>query len=94
VLNKGYIDMSQNRRPRRKNPEEASALIFLSVEAICRDYGFHPNTIRKWVAQDRLRHIRYGRGRKIFINKDDVEAFIRQWYDVGLEVREYDRSDI
>ena len=52
----------------------------LSVRSISARYGFHPNTIYAWVAQNGLRCVRQGQGGKIFIREDDVERFIKFWY--------------
>ena len=54
----------------------------LSVTRISKKYGFHPNTVRSWVTRDGLKAVRHGPGRKIFIKQDDVEAFIKRWYEI------------
>lgn len=73
--------MNKGKRPRqRKNVMPHSAIIMLSVKEIALRYGFHENTIRRWVKDDDLRCIYYGPGNKIFIAKKDVEAFIKKYY--------------
>ena len=66
---------------RKKNVLPRRAMPMLSVKRISEKYGFHPNTVRAWVTRDGLRHVRHGRGGKIFIRQDDVEAFIKEWYE-------------
>ena len=73
--------MTADKKYRRKrNVVVKKGVPLLSVESISKRYDFHPNTVRAWVSRDRLRHIRYGPGRKIFIRQDDVERFIKFWY--------------
>ena len=73
--------MGEEKRPRqRKNVIPRSAITMLSVKEIAKRYGFHENTVRSWVTEDELRHIRYGPGGKIFIAEKDVEIFIRKYY--------------
>jgi hypothetical protein len=52
----------------------------LSVDEISIKYGFHPNTVRRWVSVYGIRHIVTGRGGKIYINKVVVGDYIKQWY--------------
>jgi len=74
--------MAEGRKyTRKKNVIRARAIPMLSVKRISEKYGFHANTVYAWVTRDRLRHVRHGPGRKIFIRQDDVEAFIQQWYE-------------
>ena len=70
---------------RKKNVIRESAIPMLSVDQISKKYDFHPHTIRSWVNRDSLRADRHGPGRKIFIRQDDVEAFIKEWYEEGGE---------
>ena len=71
---------------RKKNVMRGRAIPMLSVRRIGEKYSFHPHTIRAWVNRDRLRHVKHGPGGKIFIRQDDVEAFIKEWYEEGEEV--------
>jgi DNA-binding transcriptional MerR regulator len=75
---------------RKKNIIPGRTVRMLSVRAISEKYDFHPNTIRAWVNRDGLRHVKHGRGGKIFIRQDDVERFIRQWYEErGVNLASY-----
>ena len=62
---------------RRRNPIPA-----YSVADITTEYGFHPNTVRAWVHRDGLRYHRKGRGGKILIREDDLETFLKKFYDM------------
>jgi len=74
--------MAKDKRyTRKKNVMPGRAVRMLSVKRISEKYDFHPNTVRAWVTRDGLRHVRHGRGGKIFVRQDDVERFIRQWYE-------------
>lgn len=75
------MDSSQ-KYSKRKRVVPKRSVPLLSVKRISQDYDFHPNTIRSWVKRDKLRHVRRGRGGKILIRKDDVERFIKQWYEI------------
>ena len=78
--------MTDEKRYRRKrNIIAKRGIPMLSVKSISERYDFHPNTVRAWVTRDRLRHIRYGPGGKIFIRQDDVERFIKFWYEEDEE---------
>ena len=66
---------------KRKNVVPESTIRMLSVRDIAAKYGFHENTVRRWVRDDGLRCIRYGSGNKIFIAKKDVENFVGKWYE-------------
>lgn len=66
---------------RKKNVISRRGVRMLSVKRISERYDFHPNTVRAWVTRDGLRHVRRGPGGKIFIRQDDVEAFIKEWYE-------------
>ena len=70
----------KNSRKKKVVPKRGVPL--LSVKRISQDYEFHPNTIRRWVKEDGLRHVRRGRGGKILIRTDDIERFIKQWYEI------------
>jgi len=68
-------------RPRkRKNVIPRSDINMLSVKLVAKEYGFHQNTVRRWVTQDGLKCIRYGPGNKIYIAEKDVEKFIKRYY--------------
>ena len=74
--------MGQTKKYRRKkNIIQGRTARMLSVKKVSEVYGFHENTVRAWVARDGLRHVRHGPGGKIFIRQDNVERFIRQWYE-------------
>ena len=74
--------MEPKRKYRRKrNVGKGKVIRLLSVERISELYGFHPNTIRSWVKLDGLRHTKQGPGGKIYIRKEDVERFIKLWYE-------------
>jgi excisionase family DNA binding protein len=68
------------RRRQRRNVVPHSETVMLSVREIARRYGFHENTVRRWVSDGDIRFIRYGPGGKIFIAEEAVENFIRQYY--------------
>ena len=70
---------------RKKNVIRGRDVPMLSVNDISKKYDFHQHTIRAWVNRDGLRAEKHGQGRKIFIRQDDVEAFIRQWYETEEE---------
>jgi len=70
---------------RKKNIIRRRAIPMLSVKRISEKYGFHPNTVRSWVTRDGLRHKRHGPGGKIFVRQDDVEVFMKEWYETGEE---------
>jgi len=72
--------MDEQRRRQRKNVVPRTAIRMLSVKAIAQRYGFHENTVRRWVTEDELRCIRYGPGNKIFIAEGDVDDFIQKYY--------------
>ena len=73
--------MNGEKRPRqRKNVVPRSAITMLSVREIARRYGFHENTIRRWVTEDGLKSIRYGPGNKIYIAEKDADNFYRKYY--------------
>jgi excisionase family DNA binding protein len=73
--------MNESERPRRrKNVVPPSTIKLLSVREIARRYGFHENTVRRWVAEDGLRAIRYGPGNKIYIAERDLEKFYKKYY--------------
>jgi uncharacterized protein YjcR len=73
--------MTKSKKRRRKNVVVGRTIPMLSVSAISKKYDFHPNTVRSWVSRDGLRHVRHGKGNKIFIRKSDVERFIGTWYE-------------
>lgn len=73
--------VGSSKRRRKRNQLVIRGKNLLSVDAISKKYKFHPNTIRTWVNKDDLRHIRRGPGRKIYIRQDDVEQFVREWYE-------------
>ncbi len=75
--------VKDKRYTRKKNVVPGRVVRMLSVRAISKKYDFHPNTVRAWVTRDGLKHVRHGRGGKIFIRQDDVEAFIKEWYEEG-----------
>jgi len=77
------MTMDDQRRRQRKNVVPRTTVRMLSVRAIARRYGFHENTVRRWVTDDGLRCIRYGPGNKIFIAEGDIEDFIQQYYYWG-----------
>ena len=66
---------------RKRNVIQKGNAPMLSVKMISEKYHFHPQTIRNWVNRDHLRHVTHGPGGKVFIKQDDVEAFIKQWYE-------------
>ncbi len=68
-------------RRKRKNVIPQSPVKLLSVNEIARRYGFHPNTVRSWVAEDGLRNIRFGPGNKIYVAQRDVEKFLHRFYE-------------
>ena len=78
--------MTDSKYRRKKNVMPGRAVRMLSVKRISEKYNFHPNTIRSWVTRDGLRHVRHGPGAKIFIRQDDVEAFLKEWYEEGEEL--------
>ena len=65
---------------RRKNVVPPSTVKILSVREIADTYGFHENTVRRWVNEDGLKSVKYGPGNKMFIAKKDVDKFIRRYY--------------
>ena len=71
---------SSARRRQRKNVVPPSPVRMLSVRKIAEEYGFHENTVRRWVTDDGLKCVRYGPGNKIFIAEKDVEKFINKHY--------------
>jgi len=71
---------AEKRYRRKRNIIVKGRVAMLSVESISAQYGFHPNTIYKWVARDGLRCVRQGPGKKIFIRQDYVDRFIKLWY--------------
>ena len=74
-------DISRLTRPRqRKNVVPHGARKMFSVREISRKYGFHENTVRRWVTKDGLQSIRYGPGNKIHIAEDEVSNFIKKYY--------------
>jgi excisionase family DNA binding protein len=70
-----------SKRRLRKNVIPPSSFKLLSVRDIARRYGFHENTVRRWVTEDELRCIRYGPGKKIYITEKDVDRFIKRFYE-------------
>jgi hypothetical protein len=85
MMTKRRIEMVVRKYIRKKNVIRTRAIPMLSVKRISEKYGFHPNTVRSWVTRDGLRHVRHGPGAKIFIRQDDVEAFIKEWYETEEE---------
>jgi len=73
-------ELAKHRR-RKKNEIERKGESFLSVSEISKRYKFHQNTIRAWVNRDGLKHMRKGPGSKIYIGKERVERFIKNWYE-------------
>ena len=73
---------NNQRNSRKKKVVPKRGVPLLSVKGISAAYDFHPNTVRRWVKEDGLRHVRRGRGGKILIRKDDAERFIQQWYEI------------
>ena len=68
-------------RPRRRKIViPPSTVRMLTVREIAETYGFHENSVRRWVTEDGLKSLSYGPGNKIFIAKKDVDKFIRQYY--------------
>jgi excisionase family DNA binding protein len=68
-------------RPRqRKNVIPPGTIRMLSIREIARRYKLHENTVRRWVTEDKLKHIRYGPGGKIYIAEKDAEKFYRKYY--------------
>ncbi len=71
---------------RRKNVIPPVDTRMLSVQDVVNKYGFHENTIRRWVNRDGLKCLRYGPGNKMFFTKKDLDKFIKKWYsDYGSE---------
>ncbi|MFC2068214.1 helix-turn-helix domain-containing protein [Chloroflexota bacterium] len=67
---------------RKKNVIKGRATLMLSVDDISKKYHFHPHTIRAWVNRDGLRAEKHGPGRKIFIRQDDLDDFLKEWYEL------------
>ncbi|MCP4609020.1 MAG: helix-turn-helix domain-containing protein [Planctomycetes bacterium] len=67
----------------KKKTKPISDISMLSVQRISEMYGFHPNTVRAWVNKYGLSHVKRGRGGKVFIQQDDVERYIKMWYEEG-----------
>lgn len=72
---------------RKKNVIKGRAIPMLSVNDISKKYDFHPHTIRAWVNRDGLRAEKHGPGGKTFIRQDDLEDFLREWYELEEEQR-------
>jgi hypothetical protein len=58
----------------------------LSIKRISDLYGFHPQTIYRWLAKHDLEAEKHGRGGKLFIRKDYLEDFIRTWYENASDI--------
>lgn len=81
MVNDNISDVNRpERRRQRRNVVPHSQTVMLSVREIARRYGFHENTVRRWVSNGDLEYIRYGPGGKFFIAEEEVENFIRQNY--------------
>lgn len=63
---------------KRKNPR---LIRVYSVEEISDQFDFHPNTVRRWVHRDGLRHYKKGPGGKILIREDDLNEFFDKYYE-------------
>lgn len=73
--------MDRLERPRRrKNVVPPTTITMLSVRETASRYGFHENTVRRWVTEDGLKCMRYGPGNKIYIAEKAVEKFIQRYY--------------
>ena len=72
--------MSKQEYKRKKNIISGKVRM-LSVQHTAKEYGFSVHTVYNWVHRDGLRHVKHGPGGKIFIRQDDVEAFVRKWYE-------------
>ena len=75
-------DMATRKHTRKRNVLKARATPMLSVRLISQRYGFHPHTVRAWVNRDGLKAVKHGPGGKMFIRQDDVEEFIKGWYEL------------
>jgi len=75
-----HSDGVEKRRQRKNVVPHNTTVRMLSVRKIASVYGFHENTVRRWVTEDGLMCVRYGPGNKIFISEQDVEDFIKQYY--------------
>ena len=73
--------IAKGKYQRRRNVTDGHFIRMLSVKRISELYRFHPNTIRAWVNNDKLRHVRRGPGGKIYISKEDVDRYIQIWYE-------------
>ena len=69
----------------KRNITKKRGISWLTVDQISEQYHFHPNTVRNWVNRDGLRCVRHGKGGKIFIQKEVLEDFLRQWYEFDKE---------
>ncbi|MFC2069104.1 helix-turn-helix domain-containing protein [Chloroflexota bacterium] len=67
---------------RKKNVIKDRAVLMFSVVDISNKHGFHPHTIRAWVNRDGLRAEKHGPGSKIFIRQDDLDDFLKEWYEL------------
>lgn len=66
-------------RRRKINP---TGIRLLTVAQIAELYHFHPNTIRRWIAEDGLRNYRPRSRGKIFIREDDLIDFLIKTYGI------------
>ena len=71
--------MARRSLKRVRNPEKDDRM--LSVEQICEEHGFHPNTVRSWAHRDGLKFVRHGRGGKMYFKRSTIEKFVKQWYE-------------
>lgn len=81
VVNLFMNDNKQNeRRYRRKRNSE-----YLTTVQIGKRYGFHPNTPGNW-CRDKLIPFTKGTRGEYLLREDDVQAFIKEWYDDWADI--------
>ena len=49
---------------------------WLSVEAIAKELGVHPDTVRGWIRTKKLRAFKFGRDYRV--KREDYDKFVRE----------------
>jgi excisionase family DNA binding protein len=58
-----------------------SPVVMLSTREVARRTGFHESTIIRWAFRDGLKYIAFGPGNLIYIAENDIEQFLKIFYE-------------
>ncbi len=75
----------ESRKNKRKKIIKWDNVNMLPVKHVAEKYGFSVHTVYNWISRDKLKSEKHEPGGKVFIKQNDVEAFIKKWYETYEE---------